>query len=62
MATKVAELVTPLTASRTCQPKTGGCCSLHRRGDRIYEDHVWRWGLAHVGERPWTGPTPERQK
>lgn len=62
MATKVAELSTPLAASRTCQPKAGGCCSLHRRGDRIYEDHVWRWGLAHVGERPWTGPPPERQK
>lgn len=42
MATKVAELSTPATASRACRPEHGGCCSLHRRGDCVYEDQVWR--------------------
>ena len=42
----------PLTASRICQPKTGGCCSLHRRGDRIYEDHVCWWPSETARWRP----------
>jgi hypothetical protein len=50
---KARELPAPMAATRTCDPERGGCCSVHRRPDRVYEDRVWAWGLAHPGERPW---------
>lgn len=52
MGTKVHELTKPTEATRTCDPERGGCCSVHRRPDRVYMDHLWRWSLAHPGERP----------
>ncbi len=51
--TKVRELAPVSTAAPACRPDVGGCCSVHRRPDRVYEDQLWAWAQAHPGERPW---------
>lgn len=43
MGTKVREIPQGL-ALRPCDPVRGGCCSMHRRADRVYEDQVWELG------------------
>jgi hypothetical protein len=50
MGTKVKELK---QASLSVPPCNGnGCCSTHRRKDRVYEDQVWRFANK-TGLSPW---------
>ena len=53
MATKVKEIAQGLHL-QPCDPEHGGCCSMHRRTDRIYEDQLW--ARRHEGARPYPIP------
>lgn len=45
MGTKIKELPQASLSAKACDPVKGGCCSNHRRSDRIYEDQAWRFTL-----------------
>lgn len=44
MGTKTAELPRLLDV-QPCRPDIGGCCSMHRRADRVYADQLWTLAL-----------------
>ena len=59
MGVKVKELPQASLAAKPCDPVKGGCCSTHRRADRVYEDQVWQF-MRETGEYPWRGELDNR--
>ncbi len=53
MGTQVKEIAKASLSAQPCDREKGGCCSVHRRQDRIYEDRVWKFALANPGVSPW---------
>jgi hypothetical protein len=50
MPTRVTEIAQGASLP-PCPSTAHTGCSVHRHPERIYEDQLWRWALAHPGHR-----------
>jgi hypothetical protein len=56
MGQKVKEIAPASLSAKACDPEKGGCCSNHRRKDRVYEDEIVQFMHANPGVSPWKDP------